>query len=314
MQIEPHENIRLPWLAKASPHEQDGRRYLYLEASNEDVDRDGEVVLQKALADSRDYFLRHGNIDLCHHSLGRSGIADYLTYEIGKPVEVRFDGPQTFVKAELYQGESPMAKHADLVWDSLTRQTPPSRWYPSIGGSVLRKSVKIDHGEKVNVIEQVNWNNIALDRQPINTTVPTASMAPIGLFAKSLNAFVFPEQPENTDMAQVVRLLRKALEASHATDMASLSGGGALGVQSLDVKDATQGQAIPFNLNELAATAVLYLDRRDRIATLILTGQIGGSPDAIKQAAISLFGLSDEEAGNFCNHFLTDIAQRRRYV
>jgi hypothetical protein len=281
MEKQPLENIRLPWLAKATPHEEGGQRFLYLEASNEDKDRDGEVVLQKALAESANYYLRHGNVDLCHYTLIglKHNIPNHLAYEVGKPVDVRFDTDRTFVKAELYQGESPMAQNANLVWDSLTKQNPPSRWYPSVGGKVLAKSAQIDHDthDRFEVIEKVLWNNIALDRQPINSTVPEASNTPIGLFAKSLNAYVV-----------------KALEAGGSTDVATLTGGGALGVQSLDTNP------------------VSYYDRRDKIASLLLGGTL--NPDNIRQAAIDLFGLSAAEATDFTNHFLTDIAHRRRYV
>lgn len=304
MQNQPLENIRLPWLAKATPHEEGGQRFLYLEASNEDRDRDGEIVLQKALAESADYYLRHGNLDLCHYTLVglKQNIPNHFAYEVGKPVDVRFDTGSTFVKAELYQGESPMAQNANLVWDSLTKQNPPSRWYPSVGGKVLAKSAQIDKDthDRFQVIEKVLWNNIALDRQPINSTVPEASNTPIGLFAKSLNAYVV-----------------KALDAGCSTDASTLTGGGALGVQSLDpeLKATIQDDGFKlFTVEELTNRADLYLTQRDKFAKLILTGKIGGNPDGIKQAAIDLFGFSETEAADFTHHFLTDIAQRRRYV
>src|SRR3984957_11729497 len=103
------DHISIGGLMKASASTDGGRRILYLEASNEGTDHQNEVVLQKALADSSDYFMRHGNIDLEHYSLlGPSrGIPDYMTYEIGTPREVSMSGKTTFVKAELYKGESP---------------------------------------------------------------------------------------------------------------------------------------------------------------------------------------------------------------
>src|SRR5690606_15077846 len=85
--------ISVGGLLKASPAEEGGERLLYIEASNEDVDHQNEVVLQKALAESADYYLRHGNVDLSHYTLigPKAGIANFLEYEIGKPVEVRVD-------------------------------------------------------------------------------------------------------------------------------------------------------------------------------------------------------------------------------
>ena len=85
------EHIRLDaTFLKASPAEESGERMLYMEASNEDLDHQSEIVLQKALGDSAGYFLRHGNVDLSHYSLlgPKSGIPNHLEYEIGKPVEV----------------------------------------------------------------------------------------------------------------------------------------------------------------------------------------------------------------------------------
>lgn len=216
------EHITLgPAFLKATPAEEGGERILYMEASNEDVDHQNEIVLQKALEDSADYFLRHGNIDLSHYTLlgPKAGIPNHLEYEIGKPVDVNVNGGRTFVKAQLYRGESPMARNANMVWDSLTKQSPPARWYPSVGGSVLAKSIQIDPvtHERVAVVEKVRWNNLALDRTPVSKTVPEISTLPMGTFAKSLGGFV----------------LAKTLTAGYGTDSASLSGGAALRQQSL---------------------------------------------------------------------------------
>lgn len=194
------EYVAFGGMLKASPMTEGDERILYLEASNEDVDHQGEIVMQKALSDSADYYLRHGNVDLSHYSLlgPKSGIPDFMSYEVGKPIAVRVDGRRTFVKAQLYRGDSPMAKNANMVWDSITKQSPPSRWYPSVGGAVLAKSIKIDPKtrERVAVIEKVRWNNIALDRCPVNKTVPEVSTAPVGVFAKSLGGFVLSKALE----------------------------------------------------------------------------------------------------------------------
>lgn len=191
------EFVRFDALLKATPVEEGGRRIMYLEASNEDADHQNEIVLQKALADSASYFLRHGNIDLSHFTImgPKSGLTNFLEYEIGRPVDVRVNGRQTFVKAELYAGDSPQARNASMVWDSMTRQSPPSRWYPSVGGAVLAKAIKLDPktNTKVAVVTKVRWNNIALDRCPVNMTVGEASTSPLGVFAKALGGFVFTQ-------------------------------------------------------------------------------------------------------------------------
>jgi len=265
---------------KATPAEEAGERFLYMEASNEDPDHQHEVVLQKALEDSASYFLRHGNIDLSHYTLlgPKAGIANHYEYEIGKPVDVRVQGDRTFVKAQLYKGDSAMARNANMVWDSLTKQSPPARWYPSVGGAVLAKSVRIDPDTKakVGVVERVRWSNIALDRMPVNKTVPEISTLPVGTFAKSLGGFV----------------IAKALDAGTATDVAALTGGGALGKQSLD------------------RTIHSYWDFREVLSGALRRGRVQPKPAALQRYALSL-GLDPDAAAEFVERFFHDMQRRR---
>jgi len=273
------EFISVGGLLKATPSEESGDRILYIEASNEDRDHQDEIVLQKALADSSDYYLRHGNLDLSHFSIlgPKSGIPNYMEYEVGKPAEVRVNGKSTFVKAQLYRGDSPMARNANMVWDSLTKQSPPSRWFPSVGGAVLAKSVRLDpaSGDKIAVIERVRWNNLALDRCPVNKTVPEVSLAPVGVFTKSLGGFV----------------ITKALEASYATDAAAKTGGGALGMQSLDTGVRN------------------YFDFRNKLAEHLRTGVVGENPGASELVAYATkaFGMPSDQAAEHVERFMRDL-------
>ena len=273
--------IQFGALLKATPAEEGGERFLYFEASNEDLDHQNEIVAQQALLESRDYFLRHGNIDLSHYTLlgPKSGIANFMEYEIGKPVEVRIAGGGTFVKAQLYQGDSAMARNANLVWDSLTKQTPPARWYPSVGGAVLSKAVKLnpDTGDKIAVVDRVRWNNVALDRCPVSRTVGEISTAPLGVFAKSLGGFV----------------LAKALEAGYGTDVATLTGGAALGRQSLDTDSP-------------------YRTFRDQLAQALRLKQVRARGRDISLWAINQFGLRPDQAAAWVERFLHDLAADRR--
>ena len=274
--------IALGGFLKASASEDGQRRILYMEASNEGSDYQNEIVLQKALHDSSDYFMRHGNVDLEHYSiLGPTGPAkgDYATYEIGKPCEVSMHGTTTFVKAELFRGESPQAKNANMVWDSLTRQSPPCRWYPSVGGAVMAKGVRIDPVTQMRtaVIEKVRWNNIGLTRTPVNRSVPEASAIPIGVFAKALDGFV----------------LAKTLTAGYGTDSATLTGGSSLRKQSLH------------------GTPISYFDWRERISKSIRDGKVGPNPGARDLVAHSMktFDLSAADASEHVSHFLTDLSK-----
>ncbi len=270
--------ISVGGLLKATPSQEGSRRIIYFEASNEDVDHQGEVVLQKALEDSSAHYLRHGNIDLSHFTMlgPKMGLSNYHDYEIGRPVEVRVDGRKTFVKAELYQGDSAMAKNATMVWDSMTKQVPAARWYPSVGGAVLAKSVKIDPvtKNKIAVVERVRWANVALDRQPVNKTVGEASAAPVGVFAKSLNGFV----------------MSKMLTAGYGTDSAALTGGAALRKQSLDRRVAN------------------YWDFREALAGAIKAGRVQQLNAAGFTAyGAQEFGMSQDEAAEYVERFMRDV-------
>lgn len=197
-----------------------GERIIYFEASNEGIDQQGERVLAKALADSVAIFKAHGNIDLDHLSLLRKGTKEGIESEIGFPIDAAINDKRTFVKAQLYKGDSALAANANMVWESLTAISPPARWYPSVGGSILERGVEIDPLTKasVNVVKKVRWVNVALSRTPVNQNLGTVSSTPVGTFCKSLNCFV----------------LDKALEAGYGTDSASLTGGAALRTQSFD--------------------------------------------------------------------------------
>ena len=272
--------ICLGGMLKATPKTERASRILYLEASNEDIDRQNEIVLQKALSDSADYYLRHGNIDISHFSLigPKAGVPDYMAYEIGKPVAVKVDGTRTFVKAELYQGESPMAKNANIVWESLTKQTPPARWYASVGGSVLSKAIKTDeNGNRIAVVDKVRWNNTALDRCPVNKTVGEVSTVPIGVFAKSLNGFVL-----------------KGLSSGYETDSALLTGGEALRKQSLE------------------GSRIGYIEFRNRLASLIRAGKMDSGKGARGLCALVQreMGLSGSHAAEWVDRFLRDLKRQ----
>jgi hypothetical protein len=214
------DHVSFDLMLKATPATEGDNRIIYFEASNEGIDRQGERVLAKALEDSAPMFRAHGNIDIDHLSLLRKGTTEGIEAEIGFPVDVNISDKRTFVKAQLFAGESRLAKNANMVWESLTQLSPPARWYPSIGGSVLARSKQIDPLTKaeVNTVDRVRWTNVALSRIPVNHHIGQVGTAPIGTFCKSLDCFV----------------LEKALEAGYGTDSASLTGGAALRTQSLD--------------------------------------------------------------------------------
>ncbi|MFZ4538504.1 hypothetical protein [Propionivibrio sp.] len=263
-------------MMKAIPATEGMDRIIYVEASSEQKDIEGEIVLSKALKDSADYFLKFGIIDMDHKSMPAVAQKMGLIAEewaIGQPLEVRFSGDKTVVRAKLYSGDTPLAEKANNVWDGLTKLNPPARYYASVGGSVLGREIRLDPltGDRIPVVTKTRWNNLALSATPVNQHLSTASSAPMGIFAKSLNGYVM-----------------KALEASYATDAASLTGGGAFGMQSLDLGIKS------------------YFDFREKLSAAIRSHKTGRD---ITNYAIRAFGLSHDQASEWVEKFLRGIKQ-----
>ncbi|GEM_PF-5935454 len=194
---------------KARPATEGDERFVYCEPSNENLDQQRERVLQKALAQSVPYFLRFGNLDIEHRTLigSQIGIEDPDLYEIGQPVDVRLS-PTIVVKGRIYQGSGKTVEQANRFWASITEQSPPKRWYPSVGGRTLAKARNVQGGKD---IWALRWSNVGFAREPVNTTVKAVSTAPLEVFCK-------------------------ALTAGYGTDAASFSGGRALQPESLEGK------------------------------------------------------------------------------
>jgi len=274
-------------MLKATPAQEGQERFVYIEASNEGRDQQNEIVLAKALEESIDHFCRFGNIDLDHKSMPQIasmyGIANPQEWEIGVPVEARVDGKSTFVKAQLYSGDTPLAAKANEVWDAMTKLRPPKRFYASVGGKPLAKSVRIDPetGDKIGVVSRVRWSNLALTAAPVNQHVSGVSTQPFGVLAKSwCDGFVFS----------------KALEASYATDAAAKTGGAALGMQSLD--------GAPHS----------YFDFRERMAAALKSGKVKKqSFDGLMAYAAKQFSLSADEAAEWVDRFLSDLKSGLSY-
>lgn len=267
-------------LLKATPVTEGAHRYIYVEASNESIDQQGEIVLAKALENSMEYFKQFGNLDLEHYTQigAKIGLKDHESYEIGVPVDVRIQKGETFVKGEIYSGEGPMAHKANLFWSSLTEINPPKRWYTSVGGAVLSKSIQIDEvtKAKVPVIEGVRWSNLAFSATPVNANLRAASLVPFGPLAKSWGSY-------GVDVY-------KSLTAGYDSNSATLTGGSAIREQSLD------------------HALYSYWDFRDDFANAIGTGEVScASTDGMVREAVTRFGLSKTVAADYVKRFLDDL-------
>lgn len=287
-----HDHVSFDLMLKASPAEEGGKRIIYFEASNEGIDQQGERVLAKALAESASIFKAHGNIDLDHMSLLRKGTQEGIESEIGFPVDVSINDKRTFVKAQLFSGSGPLAKNANMVWSSLTELSPPARWYPSVGGSVMGREKQIDPLTKAEVtaVTKVRWTNVALSRTPVNQNLGQVATVPMGTFCKSLNCFV----------------LSKTLEAGYGTDSACLTGGAALRKQSL--------HGAPMNYFEFEDGLAGHINRLKNKNRFL--SRDGNLPPvrvlkAVADFSVAEFGLEHDEAAEMVERFFLNLQRRR---
>jgi hypothetical protein len=268
------EFLSLDLMMKAVPLQEGTSRYIYCEASDESKDLQNEVVLQKALCESMEYFLMRGNLDLDHITLtgAKAGIPDFLSYEIGQPIEVKLHGGKTLVKGEIYSGTGPMCEKANLFWSSLTDIKPPAKWSASVGGAVQGSELEIDPvtQQQTRKITKVRWSNLGFSRQPVNQSVNAVSTVPMAIFAKSW----------------AIDGCYKTLTAGYGTDAATLTGGGALRKQSL------------FG----------YPQYREAISGLILNGVI--STKNIVVESIARYGISQEQAVSWAKQLFNDLQKR----
>lgn len=152
--------------------EEDGKWIVYLEASNELLDQEGESINMKALEKAKDYYLGHGVLSWDH----KHKQTHDPKYIIGEPLAVRFtEEGKTLVKGFLYQ-KNPIAKG---VWDNIL--SGATKLGSSVGGGILRKSES--------EITKVIWDETAITHKPVNEgTYGSVTILPFEEFAKALMA------------------------------------------------------------------------------------------------------------------------------
>jgi ribosomal protein L12E/L44/L45/RPP1/RPP2 len=220
------ERVYLEMFLKSSTEEdENGNPLIMVEASNENLDQQEQKVLQRALLDSKEYFMRNGIISYDHRHLRRDPSDPSWNpekYIIGEPVSVESKGNKTFVKARLFRS-SPIVK------EILTKLKDGARYLKaSVGG--IRPVIENVYDEKLKrPLEQVIsvlWNELAITPKPVNDT-----LSPVALSSAS---FV------------------KSLTMGYTTDPSSASGGAALGVQSLEGVHRRRKEAIHLLLTGIA--------------------------------------------------------------
>lgn len=173
--------IDFPALVKART-DSSGKRLIEVEASVELVDDEGDLILQKALLDSADAFVKNGHIDVDHISeLGhRFGIQNPESYIIGRPVEVKNIGDgRTSVVSEIMRsrdGFDPSRNRFDAFWATLTA-TPPVEWRSSIYGfpkaseTIDCRNTTCEGGVTRFLIKALDWRSLAMTRRPVNNHI-----------------------------------------------------------------------------------------------------------------------------------------------
>lgn len=152
--------------------EENGEWIVYLQASNEMTDQDGETVDMDGLKKASDYFLSHGVLswDHKHKSTNDPG------FIIGEPLDVKFTtARETLIKGFLYKANDISKK----VWNNI--RSGARCLGASIGGGILQKSDK--------AIKQVIWDETAITHKPVNDgTLGNVQIVPFRDFAKALMA------------------------------------------------------------------------------------------------------------------------------
>jgi hypothetical protein len=214
-------------LAKSLERDSDGNVIFTVEASNENLDIEQQRVLQSALLQTKDYFLKSGVVskDHKHRKMNKDGTFEIdEDYVIGEPLDVFTDGTSTLVKGKLYAGNEYAQKFIKLL------DQGSSRVRASVGGLVPRIKSALENGRKVGNIVSVLWDDLALTITPVNPTVePAVSMA------KSLSSFEFV----------------KALSAGYGTDSAAFAGGRAL------QKEDVEHEKILLSVNDKAIASLV---------------------------------------------------------
>lgn len=196
--------------------EEDGRWIVYLEASNELRDQDGETVDMDALRKAADYYLSHGVISWDHkhkqtHDPG---------FIIGEPLEVKFtDDRKTLIKGFLYKYNEIAGK----VWRNI--KSGAKKLGSSIGGGILAKAE--DH------IRRVIWDETAITHKPLNDgTMGNVRMVPFDAFVKALGCKGTCAGEHTCTVCKMAEF-GKALMAGGGVDASGFTGGRALTHESL---------------------------------------------------------------------------------
>ena len=174
-------------------HIEKGRRTVWVEASNQEPDSEGDVILQSALLGSAEYFLDQGHIDIDHISeIGARlspPVRDPSAFIIGKPISVEdAGGGRTAVVWELGKGAK-----AEEFWSSLlSGEGLPWRasiyGFPLDGGITECQSSYCAMGATRYLVKAIQWKSLAMTQHPVNDAIRgAAKVVSAKAFIKSLS-------------------------------------------------------------------------------------------------------------------------------
>ena len=253
--------------------------YLFeVEASNENLDLQNQIVLQNALMESREDFLKGGVISYNHLHKRKDENGNVIADDsmiIGEPVDVLFDEKtkKTIVKGKLYATNE---KAKDII---KMLKAGSTRVRASVGGIFPKVVKNVKTG--VEKITHVLWNDLALTTMPVNNTVGYA------VFAKSLSAAEFVES--------LPIEIKKSLCAGYNTDSATTTGGQALIPEDTNTKtiDATEkSQTAEVDVHEAIAGLIEMLKR----------GRVNGKQDAADY--LVAHGVDKEKTGEIISEII----------
>ena len=246
--------------------------YLFeVEASNENLDLQNQIVLQNALMESKEEFLRGGVISYNHLHKRKDEKGNVIADDsmiIGEPVDILFDEKtkKTIVKGKLYATNE---KAKDII---KMLKAGSTRVRASVGGIFPKVIKNVKTG--VEKITHVLWNDLALTTMPVNNTVGYA------VFAKSMTSAQFVES--------LPIEIKKSLCAGYNTDSATTTGGQALIPEDTNTKtiDATEkSQTAEADVHEAIAGLIEMLKR----------GRVNGKEDAADY--LTAHGVPKEKTG-----------------
>ena len=225
--------------------------YLFeVEAGNANLDLHNQIVLQNALMESKEEFLKGGVISYNHLHKRKDEQGNVIADDsmiIGEPVDVRFDEDtkKTIVKGKLYATNE---KAKDII---KMLKAGSTRVRASVGGIFPKVIKNVKTG--VEKIIHVLWNDLALTTMPVNNTVG------YDVFAKSMTAAQFVES--------LPIEIKKSLCAGYNTDSATTTGGQALIPEDTNTKtiDATEKAQTPETDIQEAVAGLIEMLKRGRV-------------------------------------------------